>query len=80
VSQLTKAEEAKGMTTKTFNVQGMSCNHCVQAIERALKSLSGVSAVQVDLAQGTVTVTYDEALVGEAKMKEAIEDAGYDVA
>lgn len=68
------------MTTKIFNVHGMSCSHCVQAIERALKGLSGVSAVQVDLAQGTVTVTYDEASVGEAKLKEAIEEAGYDVA
>lgn len=67
------------MTTKTLNVQGMSCSHCVQTIERALKGIAGVSAVHVDLAKGTVTVTYDEASVGEAKLKEAIEEAGYDV-
>ncbi|MFC4766999.1 copper chaperone CopZ [Effusibacillus consociatus] len=67
-------------TTKTLDVQGMSCSHCVNAIEKALNELQGVDSVDVDLNGNKVTVSFDEATVGLDKIKEAIEDAGYDVA
>lgn len=57
----------------------MSCNHCVNSIEGALGNINGVGSVQVDLAGNQVTVSYDEASVSVEKLKETIEDQGYDV-
>lgn len=62
---------------KILKVEGMSCNHCVMAVKRALTGLDGVGTVEVDLESGKVTVV-GEALADEA-MKEAIDDAGYEV-
>lgn len=67
------------MTTITLNVQGMSCNHCVNSIEGAVGKINGVSSVKVDLSGNKVMVSYDEAAVTEASLKETIEDQGYDV-
>lgn len=68
------------MATITLNVKGMSCGHCVKAVEGALGELKGVNRALVDLQAGTVTVEYQDGEVGQDQMKEAIEDAGYDVA
>lgn len=62
---------------KILKVEGMSCNHCVMAVKRALTGLDGVGTVEVDLESGKVTVV-GETLVDEA-IKEAIDDAGYEV-
>lgn len=66
------------MQNVTLNVQGMSCGHCVNSVEGAVKSL-GASA-KVDLANNSVTVNYDESKVSLETIKEAIEEQGYDVA
>ncbi|MFC4768613.1 copper chaperone CopZ [Effusibacillus consociatus] len=63
----------------TLNVKGMSCGHCVNAIEGALGKLAGVSSTKVDLSANQVTVSFDESAVGLEKVKETIEDQGYDV-
>lgn len=65
------------MKKDVLRVEGMSCGHCVNAIEGALKNMN-VQAT-VDLAGKTVTVEYDENHVSIEKIKEAIEDQGYDV-
>ncbi|MCS7460722.1 copper ion binding protein [Paenibacillus doosanensis] len=65
------------MQTITLKVEGMSCNHCVNSIEGALKEL-GASG-HVNLGDKSVTVSYDENKLNEAAIKEAIEDQGYDV-
>lgn len=62
---------------KILKVEGMSCNHCVMAVKRALTGLDGVGTVEVDLENGKVTVV-GEGLKDDA-MKEAIDDAGYEV-
>ncbi|PIC76877.1 copper resistance protein CopZ [Sporosarcina sp. P3] len=67
------------MTTTTLNVKGMTCNHCVQAVEGALTELSGVERALVDLKANSVAVEYDESVVTVGQMTEAIEDQGYDV-
>lgn len=67
------------ITIKVLNVEGMSCSHCEKAVTNALNELSGVSDTKVDLKGKTATVTYDTELVTEADMKEAIEDAGYEI-
>ncbi|WP_416828437.1 copper chaperone CopZ [Ectobacillus polymachus] len=63
----------------TLQVEGMSCGHCKMAVTNALKELDGVANVDVHLEQGTVDIGYDEAKVSLDKMKEAIEEQGYDV-
>ncbi|WP_028400083.1 copper chaperone CopZ [Ectobacillus panaciterrae] len=65
--------------TITLNVQGMTCGHCKMAVTKALTEIEGVSNVEVHLQEGIVDVNYDEAKVNAEKLKEAIEDQGYDV-
>jgi copper chaperone len=67
------------MQTITLRVEGMSCNHCKQAVEGALNKLTGVERAEVNLAEKNVTVWYDETGTTVEQMKEAIEDQGYDV-
>jgi copper chaperone len=57
----------------------MSCSHCQRAVTNALKELEGVENVEVHLDQGTADVTYDSSKVSIDKMKEAVEEQGYDV-
>ncbi|MBB6175655.1 copper-binding protein [Anoxybacillus kestanbolensis] len=65
--------------TITLQVQGMTCGHCKAAVTNALQELDGVSRVEVHLQEGTVDVEYDETKVSVEKLKEAIEEQGYDV-
>lgn len=62
-----------------FLVEGMSCQHCVKAVQQALLALPGVMAVQVDLEGGRVQVQYQEGQVSLAQMKAAVTDQGYEV-
>ncbi|MFZ5592448.1 MAG: heavy-metal-associated domain-containing protein [Bacillota bacterium] len=62
-----------------YQVEGMSCQHCQMAVEKALKTVDGVQEVQVDLATGKVQVTFDPARATSQELKEAILDAGYTV-
>ena len=64
------------MTTATYQVIGMTCDHCVRAVTTELIMVEGVRSVDVDLAQGAVTVTSDGPLDRE-EVREAIDEAGY---
>lgn len=68
------------MKSITLDVKGMTCGHCKMAVNGALTELEGVENVEVNLETGKVEVSFDESKLDEAKMKEAIEDQGYDVA
>lgn len=68
------------VTLTTLDVKGMSCSHCVNAVETALKELIGIETVSVDLKGNQVTFSYDDEAVSLGKVKEAIEEEGYDVA
>lgn len=67
------------MAKTTLDVEGMSCAHCKMAVTNALKELDGVSNVSVDVEKGKAAVEYDEAKVQFSKMKDAVEEQGYDV-
>lgn len=67
------------METVTLNVKGMSCNHCVKAVEGSVGSLDGVQEVKVNLEAGEVKVTFDQSKVNLEQIKETIDDQGYDV-
>jgi len=65
--------------TSTYTVSGMTCAHCVQAVTSELSGLSGVDAVQVDLASGAVTVTSVAPLAAD-DVRAAVDEAGYELA
>ncbi|MFD1064855.1 copper chaperone CopZ [Oceanobacillus locisalsi] len=67
------------MTNETIQVQGMSCDHCVKAVEGAVGGLDGVDTVNVHLQEGNVDVSFDNEKVKMDEITEAIEDQGYDV-
>lgn len=67
------------MQTIILNVQGMSCGHCVKAVEGSVGELEGVNRVSVKLDEALVEVSFNEAEVSLDKIKETIEDQGYDV-
>jgi copper chaperone len=66
------------MTSTTYQVTGMTCEHCVRAVTGELESVPGVSAVTVALVPGgesAVTVTSDAPLTAEA-VAAALDEAG----
>jgi copper chaperone CopZ len=64
------------MSTETYTVTGMTCEHCVRSVTEEVSELPGVRDVQVDLASGQLTVTSEPAL-GEPAVRTAVEEAGY---
>jgi copper ion binding protein len=67
-----------GMETTTFNVKGMTCEHCVAAVTQELSALPGVHDVRVDLGSGEVAVQSEAPLADEA-VRAAVDEAGYEV-
>jgi copper chaperone len=67
------------MEKTTLQVKGMTCGHCEKAVRTALEELEGVSKATVHLQAGTVDVEFEGAKVSVDKIKETIEDQGYDV-
>ena len=62
-----------------LTVEGMSCNHCVNSIKKAVGGHEGVSNVDFDLKKKKVTVEYDSSKLEIETIKNAIEDQGYEV-
>lgn len=62
-----------------LDVQGMTCNHCVQSVEKAVGSLDGVADVKVALAEGKVEVQVTDANMTASKIAECIEEQGFSV-
>ena len=67
------------MTTSTFGVTGMTCEHCVRAVTEEVRRIDGVADVTVDLPTGGLTITSSDP-VEEAAVAEAVEEAGYQLA
>jgi copper chaperone len=65
------------VTTERFQVPGVSCQHCVNAITKEVSALPGVQRVQVALDNKTVTVEHGEQ-VNTDQIVAAINEAGYD--
>ena len=63
--------------TRTLNVTGMMCQHCVAHVTKALEGVAGVSSVSVSLEDGTATVEAAEDVSNEALVA-AVVDAGYE--
>lgn len=61
----------------TMKIGGMSCGHCVSAVDKALKQIDGVKVESVGI--GTATVSYDPSAVSEERIADAVADEGYSV-
>ena len=64
------------MTEATYTVEGMTCGHCAGSVREEVGGLAGVSAVDVDVPSGRVTVTSEEPLTVDA-VAAAVTEAGY---
>ena len=62
---------------QSFQVQGMSCGHCVNAVTQAVKAVDPQAEVKIDLASGKVDVQSQQ---DHAAIARAIEEEGYKVA
>jgi len=65
------------MTEAKIKIEGMMCGHCQASVTKAISSLVGVSAVNVNLADKQATVTYDPKKTNVDALKAVIVDAGY---
>jgi copper ion binding protein len=63
------------MNHLTLKIDGMSCGHCVARVEKALSKLDGVHVRRVQI--GSAEIDYDPARTPFARIREAIDDAGY---
>lgn len=66
------------MTTASYRVTGMTCDHCVRSITEEVSKLSGVTDVAVDLASGCVTVASDAPLDQQA-VRAVVDEAGFEL-
>lgn len=62
--------------TTTFQVEGMTCDHCRIAVTTEVSAVPGVQAVTVDVEAGTVTVSTDQP-VDRSDIAAAVDEAGY---
>jgi copper chaperone len=61
---------------KDFKIDGMSCHHCVMAVQ---KNLSKLNLKKYDVSIGSAKVEFDETQINDEMIIRAIEDAGYKV-
>lgn len=60
----------------TMKIKGMSCQHCVGAVIKALSAIPGISEIQVDLQRGEASYRGD---IAPETIKAAIEKVGFEV-
>ena len=67
----------KNLSATSFEIEGMTCASCAQAIEKSVGKLASVSSVNVNLATEKMTVTFDEAALNVSDIVRTVEDTGY---
>ena len=60
-----------------IKIDGMTCGHCVSRVQKALARVEGVHVDQVEI--GSARVSYEPSQVSPQRIREAVEDAGFDV-
>jgi len=63
------------METLHLNIEGMTCQHCVHAVDGALRRTPGVEVTKVEI--GSADVQYDSSTVSADRIAEVIADEGY---
>lgn len=67
------------MSTASYTVAGMTCGHCAESVSEEIRTIPGVTDVNVDLATGAVSITSEDALT-ESAVRDAVTEAGYSLA
>lgn len=67
------------MVKKNFPVKGLGCAACVAHVQNAIKDKKGVYSVNVSLATNSAQVEYDRQTVSAGDLRQAVQDAGYDL-
>jgi copper chaperone CopZ len=62
----------------TYDVTGMTCGHCAQAVSTEVETIPGVRSVQVDVETGTLTIEGDG--FTDEQVAAAVDEAGYALA
>jgi copper chaperone len=62
----------------TIKVKGMSCQHCVASVTKALSGIAGIADVQVNLEKGEATFN-EKSPVAKDTIKDAITKIGFEV-
>jgi len=65
------------MIKKNYKIQGMHCAGCVRTIERALLKTAGVRSAAVNFASESALIEFDESIISESGLTEAVESVGY---
>jgi len=65
------------MAEAKLRIDGMSCQHCVMAVRKALGGVAGVDSSDVEI--GSAVVRYDEGKVSPKDLEAAVEKAGFSV-
>jgi copper chaperone len=68
-----------GAQMEKIKIKGMTCQHCVMSVTKALGSITGIKNLKVDLVKGEATFENTQKVTGEA-IRKAVEEAGYTVA
>ncbi len=79
-NSLPQREEVKKMAKSkaTLKIDGMSCEHCVKTVTKALEELDGVKKARVNLKRGLADVTYDSDKIGVDGLIAVVVEAGYE--
>ena len=69
------------MTTTTYSVTGMTCDHCAAAVTEEISKLVGVQQVSIDLNAGGTSAVHvtSESTLDESAVREAVDEAGYEL-
>lgn len=68
------------MPTKTVKIRNINCGHCTKTIEQELKAFAGITQVTAEIAQKTVTVTWDEPPTNWNDIANLLKEIGYPAA
>ena len=64
---------------KIINVDGITCEHCVDTIKEAVEILDGIFSVDVDIEKKQVVVEFDEKIAKKEDLIDKIEEVGFEV-
>lgn len=67
------------MTEAVLHIRGMTCDHCVKSVRKALTELDGVDSAEVDLKDQTATIRFNESRVSIDRLRETVRKIGYEV-
>ena len=65
------------MVTKTLEIGGMTCGHCLRTVQNSLSTMDGVKLDELRI--GKAVVTFDETQISAEAIADAVRDSGYTV-